>query len=407
SEWNYLSGAAILFGTYFLWVLGPRSLASEGAALWLALTWPRGLEDVLKAKAWLWLLIATGLVSLVLTYAIFCFPQDAWKVVLVGIGWIGFGHGMADKAVTLVSAPSSSGEAEPIPRGRQWAASLGMLTFAIGAITQHWHIAFMGIVYSWVTAAAMWQNFRARLPFLYDPWSEKPPPPPTVMHAMIAISALIEGGALLIGFFTLLLGVENIALAQPLAYGVCAVVVSISTSLFLASRGVGFLDVVRWRKVADAKAAFQTRWNREGERFAFWVSMIAGGAAGFALGFLARGYVAVLLRFTSIAEMIDQSETHLGNGDDLAVSYFIIAVALAPFAEEYLFRGLLFRGLDRELGGWRAVAASASFFAIYHSPIAWLPVGILGAANALLFKKTGRLGPAVLLHIVYNAVVLS
>ena len=42
-EWNYLCGAAICFGTYFLWVLGPKSLSSEGPALWIPLTWPRGL----------------------------------------------------------------------------------------------------------------------------------------------------------------------------------------------------------------------------------------------------------------------------------------------------------------------------------------------------------------------------
>jgi len=39
------------------------------------------------------------------------------------------------------------------------------------------------------------------------------------------------------------------------------------------------------------------------------------------------------------------------------------------FAEEYLFRGLLFRALDRESGGWRAVAGSAAFFAVYHPPL--------------------------------------
>ena len=62
-EWNYLCGAAILFGTYFLWILGPKSLASEGQALWIPLTWPRGLESLLKAKAWLWSLIASGVVA--------------------------------------------------------------------------------------------------------------------------------------------------------------------------------------------------------------------------------------------------------------------------------------------------------------------------------------------------------
>jgi membrane protease YdiL (CAAX protease family) len=83
-----------------------------------------------------------------------------------------------------------------------------------------------------------------------------------------------------------------------------------------------------------------------------------------------------------------------------------MAIGVAPFAEEYLFRGLLFRALDVEWGGWRAVLGSAAFFAIYHPPLSWLPVALLGAANALLFKSTRRLAPAVALHMVYNAIVL-
>ena len=79
----------------------------------------------------------------------------------------------------------------------------------------------------------------------------------------------------------------------------------------------------------------------------------------------------------------------------------------APLAEEFLFRGLLYRALDREWGGWRALLGSAAFFAIYHPVPAWAPVGLLGLLNALLFKKTGRLAPAVLLHMVYNATLMG
>ena len=68
-----------------------------------------------------------------------------------------------------------------------------MLTFALGVVTRQWNLAIVGIVFSWITAAAMWQNFRARLPYLYDPWSETLPPPPTLMHAMVAISLLVDG----------------------------------------------------------------------------------------------------------------------------------------------------------------------------------------------------------------------
>lgn len=62
--------------------------------------------------------------------------------------------------------------------------------------------------------------------------------------------------------------------------------------------------------------------------------------------------------------------------------------------------------LDREWGGWRAALGSAAFFAVYHPLLAWLPVGMLGLINAVLFKKTGRLAPAVAVHMVYNFIVM-
>jgi membrane protease YdiL (CAAX protease family) len=131
-----------------------------------------------------------------------------------------------------------------------------------------------------------------------------------------------------------------------------------------------------------------------------------GAAGGLVLGLFALGYIAILHHFPLTAEMIDKSRELMAK-PAMHIAYAIAAVGFAPFAEEYLFRGLLFRALDREWGGWHAVLGSAAFFAIYHQPLSWLPVGLLGVANALLFKKTGRLAPAVVLHMVYNAVVLS
>lgn len=408
SGWNYLCGAAILFGTYFLWILGPKSLASEGTALWISLTWPRGLESLLKAKAWLWSLISTGIVALVLLYSAFLFPSDAWKILLVGIGWFFFGRSMAEKTVTLVSVPSSSGETEKIPWTRRWAASLGMLTFSIGVLTQQWHIAVMGIVYSWVTAAAMWQNFRARLPFLYDPWSEELPAPPTLMHSMIAISVLVEGGAILSGVALAFTGRENIATVQVIIYGLCAVLVSFGLAKFLSDRGVLLKDVCCWRNT-ESEDEQSNPWGcgDGGRTRRFVLSLITGASGGLILGLLALGYVALLLQFPSTAEIIHKSQDQMAKIPSLRTSYAVMAVAFAPFAEEYLFRGLLFRALDREWGGWHAVIGSAAFFAIYHPVMAWVPVGCLGVANALLFKKTGQLAPAIILHMVYNAVVLS
>jgi membrane protease YdiL (CAAX protease family) len=406
-SWNYLCGAAILFGTYFLWILGPRSLASEGRALWIALTWPQGLESLLKAKAWLWSMISTGLVLLVLGYAVFLFPADLWKIGLLGLAWFFFSRSMAEKSVTLVSVTAESGEVQKIPAGRRWGASLGMLTFSIGVFTQQWHLAVIGIVYSYLTAAAMWENFRAHLPYLYDPWSERVPPPPTLMHAMIAISILVESAAVVTGFVVGVAGSENIAIAQAIGYGICSTIVFIGVATFLRERGVSREDVWLWptstlaQETAEPGPPVDRFVNAE-----LLISLLAGAAGGLALGLVAHGYTALLQHVPAAAELIRRSQEQIAKLAGFKTSYVVMAVGFAPFAEEYLFRGLLFRALDREWGGWRAVLGSAAFFAIYHPPLSWAPVGLLGIVNALLFKKTGRLLPAVILHMVYNAVVL-
>ena len=421
--WNYLCGAAILFGTYFLWVLGPKSLTSEGSALWIALTWPRGLESLLKAKAWLWTLISSGLVTIILVFACFLFPHEIWKIALVAVAWYIFGRSMAEKSVTLVTVTSESGEVQKIPSGRRWAAQLGMLTFAIGICTQQWHLAIIGIVYSWITAAAMWQNFRAHLPFLYDPWGETLPKPPTLMHAMIAISILIEVGAIVSSISLAVLGRDNLAIAQAFGYAVCAVGVMIGMTHFLSNREVTADQVWLWKPdVAPNPNAGKYDWlyapppepflKRYGLLDLQLIpAMLMGAAGGLALGMLARGYQLLLLHLPATQEIMHKAQQTMAENPDLRTSYFVMAVFFAPFAEEFLFRGLLFRALDREWQGkwhgWLPVLASAAFFAIYHQPLAWLPVGLLGVTNAWLFKKTGKLYPCVLLHMIYNAVVLS
>lgn len=409
-SWQFLSGLAIIFGTYFLWILGPRSLASEGSALWIAQTWPRGLEELMKAKARLWFIISTSLVTVVFIYALIRFPSDWWKVLLIWIGWNLFGRSMAMKAVTLVTTPSASGEPEKVSSGRRSAAALGMFTFAIGVLGQKWSLAIVGIVYSWLTAAAMWQNFRARLPYLFDPWSEELPTPPTLMHAMVAISAFIEGSSIVTGVFIFLFaqigGKELLPIAHAITLGVVAIIVWLVTSEFLRGRGVKHRDVWSWhRPEAFTKWWW---WSGEGKYDArFVVALIVGGIAGLVLGLLATGYVWVFSNIGPFTDAFRGAGEQAKNVPNAWTSLFIIGVFFAPFAKEYLFRGLLFRALDREWGGWSAVFGSAAFFAIYHPPASWLPVGILGVAAALVFKKTGRLTPAVVLHMVYNALVIG
>jgi membrane protease YdiL (CAAX protease family) len=392
SGWQWMAGAAVLLGTYFLSALGPRSLLSEGAALWIPLTWPRGLEDLLRAKARLWCGVSCVIVFPLLLLTALRFPSAALQVTLVAALWIAFAVSLAEKSVTLVTVVRESGEMEPVSAGRRWAASLGTFTFAVGVATQRWTLACAGVVFSWMTSAAMWQNFRARLPFLFDPWSERLPPPPTVLHGMVAISAAQELMAFTTVFLVMLVGPDRLWFALTLAYGLAAIVVAWVLTVWLARRGVRAGSVWRW---SEAPAG----WNR----------LLGGGlvalGAGLALGVLGEAYVQVLEQLARWGWLPSLPGRNLGPSGRWWL--VVVTVGLAPVAEEYLFRGLLFKSLEREWGVGRAVLGSACFFAIYHQPLAWLPVGLVGAASAVLFRRSGHLAPSVLLHMVYNAVVVG
>lgn len=396
SQWNWLCGLAVLFGTYFLFILGPRSLVSEGPALWLALTWPRGLENLLRAKAKLWWMFATAIVSLALLGSAFLHPAAWWKILLVALGWWAFSRSLALKSVTLVQAPSSSGEPEPIPKGRQWAATLGTFTFAAGIASAQWHLAFAGVVYSWVTAAAMWQNFRERLPFLYDPWSEKLPRPPTVTHAMVAIMAMIECGAIAGAISGVIVGPDRLWFARSIAYGIAGLLTWIIMSSWLKKRDVPNHAVWHWETDSFEKLSGRRDYG----------ALFTGLGAGTLLGLLAWAYSAALIALLpGEATELNKTAAYLLANPSEHWWFAALVMIAAPLAEEYLFRGLLFRALDREWGGWKAVLGSAMFFAIYHPPDAWLPVASLGVLNALLFRRSRSLWPCVLAHLAYNGCI--
>ena len=390
--WNGICGFGIICGTYFLLILGPRSLASEGSALWMTLTWPQGLENLLKAKAQLWWMLANGIVGIAFAATLVLFPADWWKILLVALGWIAFSRSLAEKSVTLVMAPSSSGEVERPPAGRQWAAMLGTLAFGSGVMMQNWHAAVLGVVFSSLTAAAMWQNLRARLPFLYDPWSEKLPQAPTLMHSMIGVTIMVEVMALITGIALGIGGVDALWKARAISYGLVGLLAWGGMVSFLNGRGVSQKDI--WC------------WTREGRQAVLpLISVSSAVAAGVGLGGVAMLYLFIAQFFPSVQEQMSQMHDKLHTEGNWWWM-FLMAVGFAPVAEEFFFRGLLFRALDREWSGRAALIGSAAFFAMYHPPLAWPPVFAVGLANAWLFKNTGTLGACVALHIAYNTVVM-
>jgi len=80
---------------------------------------------------------------------------------------------------------------------------------------------------------------------------------------------------------------------------------------------------------------------------------------------------------------------------------------VTPFLEELLHRGVVYGRLRRMMGMWPSVLISAFIFAVLHFNIVQFTYAfLLGIVFALFVEKTGHLYPAVIAHIVANAIAV-
>ncbi len=98
----------------------------------------------------------------------------------------------------------------------------------------------------------------------------------------------------------------------------------------------------------------------------------------------------------------------------LAIATVLVVLA-GPFIEELIFRGILLSAFDvafeqrwAAIGPWAAIVASSALFAVSHLA-AWmlLPMFVLGIALGWLAWWRRNLWPAIVLHGIYNAVVVA
>jgi len=86
----------------------------------------------------------------------------------------------------------------------------------------------------------------------------------------------------------------------------------------------------------------------------------------------------------------------------------VLAVVVAPVAEEVLFRGFLFSGIGKRYGyAWGAIG-SALLFSLAHlmQPGAFLPIFLLGLLFAWLYMRTGSIWACIFAHSAYNSIAL-
>jgi membrane protease YdiL (CAAX protease family) len=153
-------------------------------------------------------------------------------------------------------------------------------------------------------------------------------------------------------------------------------------------------------------------------RFSVFKYRRGWGALGFRRFKVKRGLilagvvVLVGLLISFLYEMLmtsDESVTMEFTETGLGLAIIaVLAVVVAPVAEETFFRGFLFSGLGNRYGyGWGAVF-SALIFSLAHilQPGAFLPIFFLGLLLAWLYMKTGSIWACIFTHFAYNSIAL-
>jgi len=105
-------------------------------------------------------------------------------------------------------------------------------------------------------------------------------------------------------------------------------------------------------------------------------------------------------------ELVD--ETMNATGRDLAVRA-VAAIALAPFAEEVFFRGILLPAAARSMGPARGLAVQAFVFGAIHFMTQWtawplaIPLAGVGWLAGWIYLRTGSLAVPIVMHAAFNA----
>lgn len=146
------------------------------------------------------------------------------------------------------------------------------------------------------------------------------------------------------------------------------------------------------------------QWNMPGPKAI--MGALGGGAA---LALTSQLFSGLLQRWIPKTLPIDQYFKNPASGYLLAA----FGVLVAPFVEEFFFRGFLYPALARWTGAATAIVLTAAGFSLLHQDQlahAWAPLLILfvvGMVLTAIRAKTRSVATSVLVHMGYNATLFT
>jgi uncharacterized protein len=148
-----------------------------------------------------------------------------------------------------------------------------------------------------------------------------------------------------------------------------------------------------------------------GLRMRAWDPLV-GGATGLAAQLVAIPLLYFLLFALTDALGWDIDKDVSGIARDLAdqatdpvgvVLLVLITVVGAPVVEELFFRGLVLRSIEKRFGPrWALWGSSIVFAAVHVQALQFPALLMIGLVLGWLALRTGRLGPSICAHLVFN-----
>jgi membrane protease YdiL (CAAX protease family) len=393
---RHIATAAFAVATFTLATGACTTLAMEGSSLWMLYTLPEPLERLLFQKLRVWIGVAYLFALVVLALAWSKAPEllvpSLPYVALAALGIFLY----AVIALGIGSLGTDPLEPEPRRRVRVGSVYLFMLLsslFAYSIYAPSLWTKLVQLVLSALLAYALWQKLRDHLPYLLDP-TVAPEPQIAVADGIIAaLGFFVLQGVFAFGFNDAGSEGRTLLLAFVSA-GSCVT----AFALFALYRS----GVPRVLRAVGLVRPAEPRQSR-------WLQIALGLAAGLAAGVVALGYGQLLQQVSWLRDWAERESTVLPDLDQGSVPLWFLALGVlaAPLFEEFIFRGILYRGLRRSLHARRAVLASALVFALVHPVVAALPVFVMALLAAAAYERTGWLATPIVAHMSYNAIVLG
>jgi ABC-2 type transport system permease protein len=392
-DFRHAATLAYGLGAYILMSSAFHVLTVEGNSLWLLYTFPRELHRILIEKTMVWAAMALLYTGIALGVTASLSSGLGWNALWLGATAVVGVVIAAFTAAALGTLASDPLQQDVQRKVRAQIVYLYLFLSGMYGATIYGPSAWARLVYmilSTLLVLALWQKVRDRLPYLLDP-TEMPPPQIALSDGLIAVLAFV----VLQGFIARAGLAEDGSITPGLIVisyaGAGGLVVLFSLYMFWRLKVPKILESIGVRAPASPVGR----------------ALVLGPMAGLAAAVVGVAYLIVIHQFDALKPLMEEQSRVTERLRQGGMRWLVLlAVVAAPLFEEYLFRGLVFKGMRRTMKPLVAVLASAAVFAIVHPPLSFVPVFGLGVAAALAFERSGRLLAPILAHVVYNGAMV-